>query len=73
MTVFLWRPRVGQLSAIKDDSVTEYYYHAIEVRKMELPESPPMFDNIPTIMGSFNDWKPTKMRKMVEFLKANDP
>lgn len=32
-----------------------------------------MFDNVPTVMGPFNNWEPVKMRNMVEFLRKNDP
>lgn len=73
LTLFLWTPRISQLSQVKNPEVVQYYKSAVE----KLSEKNPEFDRIqtsdvPHIIGPFTNWKYVQMREIVPFCQAQD-
>ena len=75
LTVFLWKPRLGELSKVKSQATREHYEKWVKTNEAQLePDQKPDYaDGFPYIQGTFTDWRPKKMQNLIEFLKENDP
>ena len=71
MTIFLWKPRVGQLNALKDPDTIRHYSESVKEHQKQLETPPRFYDGMPVISGPFNNWKPQKMRSILTFLHKN--
>lgn len=49
MTIFIWKPRVGQLANIKDKPTIDHYERTIEEKREELEIKPHFMDGMPYI------------------------
>lgn len=67
MTIFLWSPRIGELSCIREPEKHVYYQE-----KMNLFEDPAQISDIPRIAASFNNWQYEEMHEVVNFCIKND-
>ena len=72
MTVFLWRPRVGQLISLKDTETVKHYEKILKKEEEHFVTKPHFMDGHPWIFGSFTGWRPCKMRNVYDFLLEKD-
>ena len=68
MTLFIWTPRIGQLSAIRDGKVTQHYLQQMDAQNLNGGG----LMGVPSIAGTFNGWHYQKMREIVSFVEEND-
>ena len=73
LTIFLWKPRVGKISAIKDKRTIEHYKTALQSVQEKLNVKSYFIDSAPVISGQFTRWHPVKMQNIIEYLTQNDP
>ena len=72
LTLFIWTPRIGALSQIKDPQKLQYYKKKIEFLRDndELLESND--SRTPYVAGSFNDFRYEKMSDAIDFCCLRD-
>ena len=72
LTLFIWTPRIGQLTAEKDQNIVKHYRDQIEALSAGDDFIPTFYDT-PRIAGAFSGWHYKDMREIAPFCQDNDP
>ena len=71
LTLFVWSPRIGQLSQVKDNAVTKHF--KTEFDKIKADEDfMPTFHQTPVLRADFTDWHEKPMREIIKYCREND-
>ena len=71
LTLFIWSPRIGQLSEVKDTVVKKHFKAEYEKTRSD-EDFMPTFNQTPMISAGFTDWRQKPMREIIEFCQTND-
>ena len=72
-TLFLWTPRIGELTSEKDEEKVRYYKKEIDKYRSQDDDLAMNSSCTPLIAASFNDWSYEKMKEVIPFCIENDP
>ena len=68
LTLFIWTPRISELSHVQDEGVRRYYRDSIDLLTDSDPDFQPIkTGEIPHIIGPFTNWRYCPMRSVVPF------
>ena len=68
LALFLWSPRLGQLSQVRDPKVRKHYEDQFKALQAD-EEFLPIFKQTPHFRGEWSGWKSQPMRDVVEYCK----